>query len=160
MTRDRVRSPVPHVCEHGLQFDHWLIMQLELQIGCVHVSVSLSGGHAGPLHAASIEIVRTRERIPLPHVTEHADQPVQPPTTHATGQQPKPQLTLSINDGHGLPPLTGCEVTSRVRVLVADVPHVAEHADHGIQLATTQSCFSGGHALSVHVCESVAPPLH
>lgn len=94
----------------------------------------------------------------MPHVTEHDDHDAQLVTEHDTGQQPKPQLAVSLNDGHAVPPLAGACVTTRVRSFVADVPHVAVHAPHDDQFDTVQCTGGGGHALSVHEPVSLVRP--
>jgi hypothetical protein len=156
--RVRRKSPGPHVCEHELQVDQLLISQLTGHNAGEHDSFSLSGGHCAPPHEASVVTVRAREREPVPHVTEHDDHAAQLVTTHDTGQQPKPQLAVSDNAGHAVPPLAGACVTVRVRSFVADVPHVAVHAPHADQFDTVQCTGGGGHVPGVHeLCSLVKP---
>jgi hypothetical protein len=158
MTRVRVCAPVPHVCEHALQVDHPPIWQSKLHADRAHVSISLSGGHGGPLHCGSVAILRPRVRVPLPHVTEHIDHCDQVSVTHETGQQPSAQLVVSFSEGHGSPPSAGATVTVRWRSLLADVPHVAEHSDHADQRDTRQSTGGGGHVGCEHFWVSLAVP--
>jgi hypothetical protein len=158
--RVRRESPGPHICEQAPHVVHALSWQSIGHAAGAHASLSLSGGHEAPLHCASVVTVRVCVRVPLPHVTEHDDHVDQPLTTHDTGQQPKPQLDVSESSGQAAPPLAGCTVTVRVRVLVADVPHVAEHAPHALHSDTSQCTGGGGHAPSEHACWSLAEPVH
>jgi hypothetical protein len=161
-TTDRVRrsSPLPHDCEHVLQFDHALSWHAVAHAAGAHASLSLSVGHGVPLHAASVVTLRARVRMPLPHVTEHADHVAHDVTAHATGQHPRPQLVDSLSDGHGTPPLAAARVTVRARDLVAVAPHVGEHADHAIHADTVQSTAGAAHAGCMHAVDSDAMPLH
>jgi hypothetical protein len=161
-TTDRVRrtSPVPHACEHALQFDHGLSWQSTAHAATEHASLSLRVGQGVPPHAASVVAVRERERMPLPHDTEHADHDAHAETTHATGQQPRPQLMVSMSAGHGMPPFSAARVGVRVRDFVTEVPHVAEHADHAAHCDTWQSTGGNAHAGCVHGCDSIALPGH
>jgi hypothetical protein len=161
-TTDRVRriSPVPHACEHALQFDHMLSWQSAAHAAAEHVSLSLRVGQGVPPHAASVVAVRERERMPLPHVAEHVDHDAHAETAHATGQQPRPQLVVSESAGHGTPPFAAALVAIRLRVLVADAPHVAVHDDQAAHCDTSQSTGGSAHAGCMHVCESDVPPGH
>ncbi len=161
-TTDRVRrcSPVPHACEHVLQFDHMLSWQSVAHAAVEHASLSPSDGHGVPPHDASVVAVRVRARVPLPHVAEHAAHDDHVDTMHATGQQPKPQFTDSLSDGHGVPPLAVARVVVRVRDLLAVAPHVAVHADHCAHCDTSQSTGGSAHAGCMHAIVSDAVPAH
>jgi hypothetical protein len=148
-TTARVRrcSPVPHCCEHTLQLDHMLSWQsLAHAAAAAHGSLSDSDGHGEPLQLASVVAVRDRERVPLPHVAEQLDHAAHVDTTHATGQQPRPQFAVSLSDGHGVPPCAAIRVTVRERAFVADAPQLAEHADQAAQGDTSQLTAGSAHA--------------
>jgi hypothetical protein len=158
--RVRRRSPVPHVCEHALQFDHMLSEQLTAHAAAEHGSLSDSDGHGEPLHIASVVTVRLRARVPLPHVTEHIAHADQFDVMQLTGQQPWPQLIDSLSVGHGVPPCMAAFVTVRERDFVAVVPHVAVQAAHADHVVTSQSTGGSAHAGSMQAIDSLATPGH
>ena len=160
--RARSRRPPPHVTEQGDHVAHAESTQSRAHGHAVteHTSLSLRVGQGVPPHAASVVAVRDRERMPLPHDTEHADHDAHAETTHATGQQPRPQLMVSMSAGHGMPPFSAARVGVRVRDFVTEVPHVAEHADHAAHCDTWQSTGGNAHAGCVHGCDSIALPGH
>jgi hypothetical protein len=84
--RDRDRRPPPHVAE---QADHCAHPPNEQATGqhVLHCSVSVSSTHEPPHNSLCI-LVRERDRMPLPHVTEHVDHDDQPLTVQSLGQQP------------------------------------------------------------------------
>lgn len=129
-------SPVPHACEHGLQFDQTLSTQSTAHAAGEHGSLSRSDGHAVPPHCASVVTVRWRARVPVPHVTEQLDHAAHCDTLQGTAQQLKPQLTVSFSDGHCAPPRSAACVTVRARAFVADAPQVIEHCDHSAHADT------------------------
>jgi hypothetical protein len=69
-------------------------------------------------------------------VTEQLDHAAHCDTVHGTAQQLKPQLTVSLSDGHCAPPRSAACVTVRERAFVADAPQVAVHCDHSAHADT------------------------
>lgn len=157
----RVRCcwPLPHVCEHADQPLHGFTAQLVAHGGETQFSVSTVVPHAPP-HCAAVVVVRPRERVPSPHDTEHADQPVQPVCEHGCGQHGSWHESSSESGGHAMPPLAAGVVTVRVRVRVA-LPHVtaqADHVDHGATWQLTGQAVAKQAALSDAWPTQPAPP--
>jgi hypothetical protein len=143
----RVRrcSPVPHACEHWLHVDHELSWQSTAHAGSAHASLTSVVGHGVPPHKASLVIWRVRRRTAAPQVAEHTDHVDHVDTEHAIGQQPTPQLVVSVSVGHGTPPFLAATDTVRKRDIMPE-PHVTEHDDHCDHVDTEQSTAGSEHA--------------
>jgi len=162
LVRERVRVPLPHVTDQPDHADHAFSAQLTAQHVPPHASDWLrSVGHAAAPQAASTVTARLRERVPVPHVCEHALHCDQVFTSQFCGQQPVLHVCESAicDDEHVPPHVSG--VIERERDCEPP-PHIAEHppqADHApmMQLAGQQPEL---HACDCIVCDSLHEPPH
>ncbi len=117
MVRIRVRVSVTRhdSVEQAVQGVQGLSTQLTGQAGRVQLRMLLVAAQEPPF-AAGTMTVRVRICVPLPHVTEHARQPVHVESLHGTGQTGMVHACFSVSEGHGMPlPRAGLSMV-RVRV--------------------------------------------
>jgi hypothetical protein len=130
VVRERVCVPAPHVTEqpdHAVNGDH---TQLAGQQTVLQSSLSDSAPQVPP-HDSGFWTVRDRERVPPPHVFEHAVHPDHALSSQFIAQHDPPQVLSSDKSvGHALPPHAAITVTARVRVCVPVEPHDAEQVPH------------------------------
>jgi hypothetical protein len=150
LVRERVCVPAPHVTEqpdHAPNADH---TQLLGQQPALQLSLSLDTSHVPP-HDSGVSLVRERERVPLPHDTEHDVHGDHELSTQLTAQHEPPHASDWLRSvGHAAPPQAASTVTARLRERVP-VPHVCEHALHCDQVFTWQFC---GQQPVLHDCDS------
>ena len=158
--RVRFLQPPPHVTAQAPQLPHAETEQGTGQRCVLHGVLSASAGHACPPLAAGVVTCRTRCFMvvtPSPpstalHCAPHAPHDDHAVTTQATttfGHDPWLHDCVSARlEEHAAPPFAAAVSTLRCRDCVPP-PHVAEHAPHAPQAATTQS---RGQPPVLHAC--------
>ena len=105
---------------------------------------SVSAGHAAPSPTCSSIMSRSRDAVPLPHVTGHSAQASQSLTAQSMGHSTMLQPTdCASAAGQAEPVDTAGVVTARALAFTPFAPHVALHADHAPQSVATQSVATG-----------------
>jgi len=110
-----VWTPPPHALEQAPHSDHDDTWHETAQTGAVHAWVSDRAGHAAPPYATGVVTERVRVWTPTaPHVDEHADHALQPPTWQSTGHAWTLHACVcvkAVHGGHAAPPLDGWVTT-------------------------------------------------
>jgi hypothetical protein len=122
------------------------------QAWALQLWVILLNGHSLPPFAAATVTVRVRLCDPMPHETEHWDQPDQEDTTQSMGQAWVLHSWEPESIGHTLPPKWGATVTDLERDWVP-LPQDTVQADHAEKEDTTQST---GQLRSLQACSCVS----
>jgi hypothetical protein len=152
---------MPHVTEQPDHAPNAAHAQLLGQQPAEHGSLSLSTSHVPP-HDSADDLVRERERMPLPHDTEHDVHGDHALSTQLTAQHAPPQFSdCDKSVGQAEPPHADVRVTARFRVRVPP-PHCCEHAAHCDQSETWQFCGQQPvlHDCDCNVSESEHEPPH
>ena len=123
MLRVRLWVPPPQLFVHVSQSDQSLTRQCSSHVCVLHARCESRSycAHASPPLASWRAMPRVFSWVPpLPHCWVHVDQVDQPVSWQSTGQASVLQDSVSVSEGHGMPPAT-CW-WSPVRVLVRVPP--------------------------------------
>jgi hypothetical protein len=146
---------MPHVTEQPDHAPNAAHAQLLGQQPAEHGSLSLSTSHVPP-HDSADDLVRERERMPLPHDTEHDVHGDHALSTQLTAQHAPPQFSdCDKSVGQAEPPHADVRVTARLRERVPP-PHCCEHAAHCDQSETWQFC---AQQPVLQFCDSFTTPV-
>jgi hypothetical protein len=150
--RARVWTPDPHDREQALQAENEDISQWVEQAPKKHGSSPLSDGHTMPPCPECLTMMRVRNRIPVPHVTEHGENALHADTMQSIAHGAAEHARCSVACAHDWPPNAPLCNAPRHR----DCTPLPHDALHSVQSAHAIILQSMGHAWVLHSSISAA----